>query len=65
MRKLAFFGGSGDPLKEANPPSRCPALLFPTDWPTITVLTLKRDRNRVKCRLSAHCGRGLGRLGVQ
>ena len=66
MRKLAFFGGRGDPLKKRIfPASRSPGLLFPASvvfWPTITVLSLERGPQQRKCRLSAHCGRGLSEV---
>ena len=51
VRKLAFFGG--DPLKKRILPITLPGPSFSAS-PTITVFTLKRTCNRVKCRFSAH-----------
>ena len=56
-------------VKPHLPPSRFPALLFPTAsvvfWPTITVLILQGAMEQGKCRLSAHWWRGLKELGLK
>jgi hypothetical protein len=65
VRKLAFFGGCGNPLKKRILPCTFFFLLPPNSLSTITGHGVKKALQEGKGRLVAHYRRGLSEGGTE